>query len=93
MKNIIYDIYNFRWDKNSNKFIGDEIMLYPVNDGGYHKYPFPTQRKQFTIRNPKTSGFRRFRLKTETETTWVFESEDEIYCKIIKEHARHNIST
>jgi hypothetical protein len=93
MKNIIYDIYSFWWNGRTKTFVGEEPMLYPVNDVGYYKIPFPNQRKQFFIKNPKTSGFRRFRFKTETETSWIFESEDGIYCKIIKEHARHNIST
>jgi len=71
-----YVIAQFTWD-------GDTLIGY-ANDlwTDNANYPFPNGKKQFYIRNLRTGGFRRFRLKTANTLEYNFVSEDGIKCKI-----------
>lgn len=89
-----YSIHNFYWRKDKNTFYayGWELIPFEPYKG---QDRFPGNKEQFTITNPDTGGFRRFRFVEEvvtelvdngysmgTETDWVFESEDGIKCVI-----------
>jgi hypothetical protein len=75
-----YDIRSFNWNKNVKVFTANAKELFVP---GYN-FPFPNDRKQFFIENTKTKGFRRFRLISENSSMWIFNSEDDILCFIIK---------
>jgi hypothetical protein len=86
-----YNIEQFNWNKDTNTFYGDAPHLVCIMpDGGIHPEAFPNQKGQFFIDNTKTGGFRRFRFRKELKggmgnevfTEWIFESEDEIECRI-----------
>lgn len=97
MKNIEYDIQQFRYTKETNTFYADawNLIAY-MPDGSFHPEAFPTMKEQFVMYNYSTNGFRRFRfvkeitnwLIDENEHTkyemidWLFESEDGIKCMI-----------
>lgn len=97
MKNIEYDIQQFRYTKETNTFYADawNLIAY-MPDGSFHPEAFPTMKEQFVMYNYSTNGFRRFRfvkeitnwLIDENEHTkyemidWLFESEDGIKCII-----------
>ena len=67
--NITYSIEQFNWSKDLYTFIGDMGAIWDVDNK--QNYAFPSGRKQFNILNPKTGGFRRFRLKCEShEEHW-----------------------
>jgi hypothetical protein len=74
MKNVYYDISLFRYDKESKTFFGNSWELWDMDNK--YKYPFPTGKKQFYIKNPKTDGFRRFRFISEIE--YVYEADRDI---------------
>ena len=97
MKNIEYDIQQFRYTKETNTFYADAWNLIGyMPDGNFHPESFPTMKGQFVMYNYNTNGFRRFRfvkeitnwLIDENEHTkyemidWLFESEDGIKCMI-----------
>lgn len=63
MSKYTYDIHQFNWSKELNTFFGDMGAIWDTDNK--YKFPFPSGRKQFTILNEKTGGFRRFRLKCE----------------------------
>lgn len=97
MKNIEYDIQQFRYTKETNTFYADawNLIAY-MPDGSFHPEAFPTMKGQFVMYNYSTNGFRRFRfvkeitnwLIDENEHTkyemveWLFESEDGFKCII-----------
>ena len=98
MKNITYDIHNFKWDIDSNTFYGDAWNLQEVGNGSYYQFPFPNGKKEFYIKNFETRGFRRFRfvreLKMDYTNQWLFESEDGIKCMVnINKNSNENNST
>lgn len=80
MKHYEYLLYNFHYSKSIATLIGREKDLYC--NGILES--FPNGRKQFFIKNPKTKGFRRFRLLRERTSYYLFESDDNIKCMIIK---------
>ena len=86
-----YDVLQFQWNKDTNAFYADAWNLVAwMPDGSTHPEAFPNQKKEFFIHNYKTDGFRRFRFRkeliggigNEVFTEWIFESEDEIECRI-----------
>ena len=97
MKNIEYDILQFRYAKEIGLFSADawNLVAY-MPDGSFHPEAFPTLKGEFVMYNYKTNGFRRFRfvkeitnwLIDEANTTkyemveWLFESEDGFRCII-----------
>jgi hypothetical protein len=76
-----YNIQDFTWNKEKNTLYGTAWDLIP-NDPYKGTDPFPNGREQFTIRNGKTYGFRRFRFVGEeiltvlSEPSEYFFSED-----------------
>jgi hypothetical protein len=78
-----YDIKDFDWDAKARTFTANAADLWLPDC--HHR--FPNGRKQFFIENEKTTGFRRFRLLTESTDTYHFISEDKvrINCIIKKE--------
>lgn len=83
MKNLIYDIADFDWDKDLQTFTAKSSMLYPTNHNDFN-YSFPSDGKQFFIVNPKNKNSVRFRLQRETETEFLYLSETNLYCLIQK---------
>lgn len=79
---IKYDIKLFNWDKDTNTLSAYMNDLWV--DPWYWYYPFPNGGKQFFIENPKTRGFRRFRLYKENNEMYLFKSEDDIHCIVYK---------
>lgn len=94
MKDIFYDINDFRWSKENNSFYAEAPDLYSLGD---HKSAFPNGKNKFYIKNFKTSGFRSFVFQEENisyitlnqeedytieETIWTYKSEDGISCQI-----------
>jgi hypothetical protein len=86
-----YHISQFNWNKDTNTFYAEAPHLECIMpDGNIHPEAFPNQKGQFFIDNTKTGGFRRFRFRkeliggigNEVFTEWIFESEDEIECRI-----------
>lgn len=84
MKDIIYSIYDFIYDKENNTFYANSEELFPLNEN--HFAPFPNQRKKFYVLNPKTNNRRRFIFKKQhvqkDKILLEFQSEDEIKCII-----------
>ena len=80
MKHYEYNISLFTYDKDINALTGIESDLYhsPLT------YSFPNGRRQFFIKNNSSNNFRRFRLVKETLESFIFTSEDEIKCIILK---------
>jgi hypothetical protein len=82
-----YSIDSFNWVKEENTFYGIDIRLWERT--GSYQYPFPNDRKQFKIFNPKTGGFRVFTFMKEFDSTesgmkeYLFTSEDGIDCVIL----------
>ena len=79
-KNFTYNIKDFNWSKELNTFFGDMGNIWEISR--QYNYSFPSGRKQFTILNERTGGFRRFRLKCEShEQHWCtdIENENEFY--------------
>lgn len=70
-----YSIKNFTWNESFNLLSSN--FLVDLNN-------FPNKGKQFFIKNTKTGNFRRFRLKTENNYRFIFESEDNILCRVDK---------
>jgi hypothetical protein len=86
-----YNIEQFNWNKDINTFYAEAAHLVcMMGDGSIHPEAFPNQKGQFFIDNTKTGGFRRFIFGKELKggignkvfTEWIFESEDEIECRI-----------
>lgn len=76
---IAYSIDNFNWSKELNTFFGDMGAIWDMDNK--YNYAFPSGRRQFTIHNPKTGGFRRFRLKCESqEQHWCTDIDNEDGC-------------
>jgi len=63
-----YNIQDFTWNKEKNTLYGTAWDLIP-NEPYEGTDPFPNGKEQFTIRNYKTYGFRRFRFVEERVTT------------------------
>lgn len=89
MRDLYYSIYNFDWDTDRRTLNGKEHLLYPIDSPYFCQLPFPNGRGKFYIKNEESGGFRRFiyyreYLLTEDEVVWVFKSEDDILCEIIK---------
>jgi len=78
MGKYMYSIDQFNWHKQLNTFLGDMGAIWDMDNK--YQCAFPSGRKQFTILNPKTGGFRRFRLKCESqEQHWCSDIEtDEV---------------
>jgi hypothetical protein len=88
MKTIVYNIYDFVWDKEKNTFRAHSKTLYDISSPNYYKMPFPNGREKFNILNEKTKGFRRFIYQSETllndkEILMIYKSEDDIKCEIV----------
>jgi hypothetical protein len=94
MKDIFYDINDFRWSKENNSFYAEAPYLYSLGD---HKCAFPNGKSKFYIKNFKTNDFRLFVFQEENtthyildqeedytieETIWSYKSEDGILCQI-----------
>lgn len=73
-----YSIFAFTWVKEANTFFADAWNLGDEN----HSVAFPSDKKAFVIRNPRTEGFRKFTFLEETKCSYIFESEDGIRCDI-----------
>jgi len=71
MKDIFYDINDFRWSKADNSFYGEANYLYSLGD---HSSAFPNGKNKFYIKNFKTNDFRRFEF--EKEIVVYYESPD-----------------
>lgn len=69
-----YNIDNFIYDSGSSTLIVNEEDLYHYERK--HHYIFPNKGKKFYIRNPKTLGFRRFKLIRETKDFYLFAADD-----------------
>lgn len=67
-----YNIQDFIWNKEKNAFYGTAWDLIP-NDPYQGHEPFPNGKEQFSIRNDKTYGFRRFRFVGEEILTVISE--------------------
>jgi hypothetical protein len=67
-----YNIQDFTWNKEKNTFYGTAWDLIP-NDPYEGTDPFPNGKEQFTIRNERTYGFRRFRFESEEILTVISE--------------------
>ena len=79
----IYDIEHFDWDVDNNTFKGNYNELYDSESHNLNKFPFSNGKRQFFIKNYKTSGFRRFRFNKEiNNTVYEYHSEDGIKCHI-----------
>lgn len=79
MSKYTYDIRQFNWSIELNTFFGDMAAIWDM-DNKYH-FSFPSGRQQFTIHNKKTGGFRRFRLKCESqEQHWCTDLTGEDLC-------------
>ena len=74
-----YNILNFMYSQNILSAYDNELY-----DPKFQK-PFSNNGKQFYISNNKTKGFRRFRLKLETASAYIFSSEDNILCLVFKQ--------
>ena len=94
MKDIFYNIDDFRWSKENNSFYAEAPDLYSLGD---HKSAFPNGKNKFYIKNFKSNGFRSFVFQEESiaymtlnqeedyiveETIWIYKSEDGIFCQI-----------
>lgn len=84
----VYTIDSFNWVKEDNTLYGVSNTLWDTL--GYYQFPFPNNRKQFKLINPKTDGFRIFTFVTSFENTegmleYEFASEDGIKCRILIE--------
>jgi hypothetical protein len=94
MKDIFYDINDFRWSKQNNSFYAEASYLYPLGD---YQSAFPNGKSKFYIKNFKTNDFRSFIFQEENttynildqeedytieETIWTYKSEDGILCQI-----------
>lgn len=75
-----YPTYSFLYNVNKRMFYTQERFL--VVPG--YRLPFPNQGKKFRILNPKTGGFRIMKLEKETDTHFLFTSEDGIKAEIKK---------
>jgi len=97
MKNIQYDILQFRYTSEIGLFCADAWNLVAtMSDGSFHPKAFPTMKGEFIMYNYKTNGFRRFRFVKEIRNwiidesdgtkyemiDWHFKSEDEFTCII-----------
>jgi len=95
MRDIFYDINDFRWSKSDNSFYAEAPYLNAI--GGDYTYAFPSGKSKFYIKNFKTNNFRQFIFQEENtsyyildqeedytleETIWTFKSEDGILCQI-----------
>ena len=69
-----YNIEDFEWAPENLSFTANAVDLW-LSDS---QHSFPNGRKQFSIKNEKTNGFRRFRLLTETADMFHFISEDRV---------------
>jgi len=73
-----YNILKFIY--TDNVLVSNEQYLYD----SHFQEAFSNGRKQFYITNNRTKDFRRFRLKQEDNTMYVFSSEDDILCFVFK---------
>ena len=84
MKDIIYNIDLFTWDKDSKCLYGDEKKLWASDE--YFAFPFPSGRQQFYIRNTKTGKSVRFRFAEDFDAghtkQYIFRSEEGIICMV-----------
>ena len=77
-KIVEYPIWMFGWSKEKNTFYGDAWLLHTDD----HHYAFPSGREAFKIVNPITRDFRKFTFLSETDSYYIFQSEDGILCEI-----------
>jgi hypothetical protein len=97
MKDIFYDINDFRWSKENNSFYAEALDLYSLGDHSSDSSAFPNGKNKFYIKNFKTNDFRSFIFQEESiayitlnqeedyiveETIWIYKSEDGIFCQI-----------
>lgn len=73
-----YNILKFIY--TDNVLVSNEQYLYDPQ----FKDCFSNKGKQFYITNNRTKDFRRFRLKQEDNTMYIFSSEDNILCFVFK---------
>ena len=85
MKDIYYSTDSFRYIKEEKTFYGVIDGIYPIEEGS--QIPFPTNKKQFYLKNPKTGEFRRFSFQKELQDSstlyYVFKNEDDLYVHIL----------
>jgi hypothetical protein len=82
-----YDITDFKWDEGANSFYGNADNLYECERRHFYQIPFINGRGQFFIKNKISGGFRRFRFEresdiNETESIYVYSSDDGIKCEV-----------
>ena len=77
-----YNIQDFTWNKEKNTLYGTAWDLIP-NEPYKGTDPFPNGKEQFTIRNYKTYGFRRFRFVE--ERTLMVKCEENIMYSYVDE--------
>lgn len=76
---VTYHIEDFSWNPQTQMMSAEALDLWAKED---FQFPFPNGRKQFFVLNPKTRGFRRFRLLLALKNDLLFVSEDEILCMV-----------
>lgn len=77
MKEILYDIKQFKWVKDENTFYAVAPHLECIlSDGTFHPEAFPNGKSQFIIKNYKTDGFRRFTFVNEWTDHWAEQMDD-----------------
>lgn len=74
-----YNILNFMYKQNILSAYDNQLYDHRFKES------FSNNGKQFYITNNKTKGFRRFRLKLETPSAYIFSSEDKILCFVFKQ--------
>jgi hypothetical protein len=72
MKDIFYDINDFKWSKENNSFYADANYLYPLGD---YNNAFPNGKSKFYIKNFKTNDFRSFIFQEESISRFIEKSD------------------
>jgi hypothetical protein len=85
-RQVYYSTNSFRYVKEEKTFYGVIDDIYPVEGS---QIPFPTEKKQFYLKNPKTGEFRRFSFQKELQDNstlyYVFKSDDDLYVSVLVE--------
>jgi hypothetical protein len=87
MKNIYYSTDSFTYIKDDRTFFGCIDDIYPIEGFNEVQIPFPTEKKQFYLKNPKTGEFRRFNfwqeVKDHNSLRYLFKSDDDYYVSVL----------
>ena len=87
MKNIYYSTDSFTYIKDDRIFLGCIDDIYPIEGFNEVQIPFPTEKKQFYLKNPKTDKFRRFNfwqeVKDQNSLYYFFKSDDDLYVSVL----------